>query len=182
MICNAHLLRELKYFCEVDKYKWSEKMRDFLKKQYVEVEQLKREGRKKRSSKDFKLVQRDYRRVLKEAKSELRELVNKKGKKQEPVVNLFRRMKKHEKAILWFSRDFSVPFTNNLAERDLRMAKVHQKISGCFRSEDAARNWFRMRSFISTMKKRQLNVLEGIKALYDPNIKSPIYSVLGPPG
>lgn len=67
--------------------------------------------------------------------------------------------------ILRFMYDFDIPFTNNQAERDLRTVKVHQKITGGFRSERGARNYALFRSYISTIKKHGLSVFEGIKSL-----------------
>jgi transposase len=182
VICNAHLVRELTFFCEKDQYAWANLMKEFLEKIYKNTNKMKNKGRKKRVSSEFIFIQKEYRKILRAAKKELKELINKKGRKQEKVVNLYLRMKKHEAGVLMFAKDFKVPFTNNQAERDLRMAKVHQKISGCFRSLSSAKNWALMRSYISTMKKRKIGVFDGLKALYDPSLKSPIYSILGPPG
>jgi transposase len=77
--------------------------------------------------------------------------------------------------ILLFIEDFAVPFDNNQAERDLRMLKVKQKISGCFRTEGGAAEFCRLRSYISTMKKQGRGVMETIKSLF---IGAPILPVL----
>ena len=181
VICNAHLERELNYFSQREKFEWAAAMELFLKDLYKSTKALRESGRKKRCSKEYKLIEREFNKILTQARKECREIINKKRIKQEPVVNLFKRMRKHKKGILLFSKDFSVPYTNNQAERDLRMSKVHLKISGCFRSYEMAKTWSLFRSYISTLKKRQINVIRGLKILFDPSIKDPIYSILGHP-
>jgi hypothetical protein len=65
--------------------------------------------------------------------------------------------------------DHDIPFTNNEAERDLRVTKVHLKITGGFRTEDGAKGYALWRSYIQTMKKQGLCVLEGLTNLFIPN-------------
>ena len=77
--------------------------------------------------------------------------------------NLWERLKKHEAAVLLFARDPHVAFTNNRAEQDLRMAKVKQKVSGCFRTERYAEAYCRISSFLQTMANRGINPLIAIQ-------------------
>lgn len=73
--------------------------------------------------------------------------------------------------------DYDVPFTNNQAERDLSMAKVHLKITGGFRSERGAQNYALFRSYIATVKKHKISVFWAIKNLYNPN-KNPTLDLI----
>ncbi|WP_321419314.1 transposase [uncultured Desulfobacter sp.] len=84
------------------------------------------------------------------------------------VHNLWERLKKYETAVLLFAKDSYVPFTNNRAERDLRMAKVKQKISGCFRRQRYAHAYCRISSYLQTMANKGVNPLVAIRlALVD---------------
>lgn len=92
--------------------------------------------------------------------------VKNKGKvrgKQHTADKLCNRMLRLKIEILLFMYDFDIPFTNNEDERDLRKAKVHQKISGCLRSERGARSYALFRSYILTLKKQGPSIFEGIK-------------------
>ena len=86
-----------------------------------------------------------------------------KKKKRTKAQNLLHRLAKFCEQTLAFMYDFRVPFDNNLAERDIRMIKVQQKISGCFRSDLGAEIFCRIRSYISSAKKQQYNILYAIQ-------------------
>ncbi|MBB4689545.1 IS66 family transposase [Amycolatopsis jiangsuensis] len=86
------------------------------------------------------------------------------GRKQSKTRNLLERLRDRDDSVLRFARDLTAPFTNNLAERDLRPTKTQMKISGTFRSETSATAWARIRGYVSTARKHGLNAFEAILA------------------
>ena len=84
--------------------------------------------------------------------------------KHSPAQNLLERFRAYKDAILAFWRDQAVPFDNNLAERDLRMMKLQQKISGCFRTPSAADGFCLIRSYLSTARKQGVTILDASSA------------------
>jgi len=168
-LCNAHHLRELTAAHEQYEQPWAQQMIDFL----LEVKNKREKSKGKRfAAKMFQGFEQRYRRILEmgmEANPPPAEKSGKKKrgrKKKSKVRNLLERLQQYEKATLAFMYDFSVPFDNNLGERDIRMMKVQQKISGTFRSFEGALSFCRIRSYISTAKKQGLNVISCLQDIF----------------
>ncbi|MFL6332503.1 MAG: transposase [Pyrinomonadaceae bacterium] len=114
--------------------------------------------------------------MIEQAKKLYGTLKRKRGraKKAQPAESVIRaaarklacRLGEKREEILLFMHDFSVPFDNNQSERDLRMLKVKQKVSGCFRTGAGAEEFCRLRSYVSTMKKQGRGVMEAIRSLF----------------
>ncbi|MDQ7016324.1 MAG: IS66 family transposase, partial [Gammaproteobacteria bacterium] len=165
VLCNSHHLRELTFAEEQHQQRWAEKLRLCLLDAKEEVEQAKEKGRSALPKRRVTYFDRRYSRLLREGLGELPTVpidpTKKRGRtKQHKAKNLHDRLRQHKKEVLAFLYDFTLPFDNNLAERDVRMIKVKQKISGCFRSERGAVMFCRIRSYISTAKKQQINVFQ----------------------
>ena len=153
-VCNAHILRELQALVE-GKSKWAEAMRDFLLELYEELPHSPLTGQA------ADLARERYRQILAQADQEEPPPEPQTGKgrsKSTPGRNLLRRLQQHAEAVLAFAFVQGVPFTNNLAERALRPAKVKQKVSGCFRTVEGAEVYARLQAIISTCRKQDQNV------------------------
>jgi len=164
-LCGSHLLRELVFVIDSNQYRWAHNMKKLLQETCRTV--AKREE-KCLSDKEYANLQKRYRNILTRGNRELPILPPKpKGKRgkmaKSDAHNLWERLQKYETAVLLFAKDGNVPFTNNRAERDLRMAKVKQKISGCFRKEKYARAYCRISSYLQTMSSQGVNPLVAIQ-------------------
>ena len=154
--CNAHILRSLKYLHEDLRLAWAHDMLCLLGRIKKHVDLCVLFGAPALEQADIDLYEAEYERILQCAPVS--------GNTPKESLRLSKRLKEYSSETLLFMLDFNVPFTNNLAERDVRMPKAKQKISGCFRSEDGAKHFARTRSFISTAKKKGKRVLDGLIA------------------
>ena len=163
--CNAHILRYLKKNMEETHNPWSEKMAEVL----CVANELKREAIAL-SKRGFSQEEIDY--LVGEYDSAIRE-----GWKQNAGTkgftaskeerNLLRRLEKYRDNHLLFLKNFRVPFTNNMSERDLRKCKNRQKIAGGFRTEDGGKMYCKILSLIETWKRKGLSLLYKLKSLFD---------------
>lgn len=154
-ICNAHIVRELAFFEELGE-DWARRLKALLLQAGSNPQA--------RTSRGWRLA---WRRQLRRGRCahpyRPPPRGGGRGRPARPkAVNLLDRLELYEDWIWAFADNEEVPFTNNLAERDVRMAKVKQKVSGCFRSWEGARAFARVRSYISTCSKRQVRVIEAL--------------------
>jgi transposase len=155
-LCNEHHLRELKFLSEEHQETWAEELSAFLldAKERVQQEGVLQE-------KEFKQAMAGYHAILSKGR---RRHPRRQGRRaQSKAANLLDRLEDHDWSVLAFLFDPNVPFTNNQGERDIRMEKVRQKISGCFRTLHGARVFARIRSYISTCRKQGRNILDELE-------------------
>jgi transposase len=165
--CNAHHLRSLKDVIENYHQEWADEMAGLLIEIHRRIESLKEQGLAEISQGEAKTWHERYHGILRKGIEEDTQkspnVLNKKGKpKKSKPLQLLLKLQQYDIETLAFMYDFGVPFDNNLAERDLRMQKLRQKISGCFRGKDGANVFCRIRSYISTAKKNGIDAMEAI--------------------
>ena len=169
--CNAHILRELQALIEIDKETWAEPMRDLLLNANAAVNKAREAGETALPSKTVAAFVERYWEAVRLGLSFHRQLPKLEQKasargrpKQREGQNLLERLKTFKTETLRFLTDFDVPFTNNLAEQDLRMMKVKMKISGSFRTLEGAQIFASLRSVVSTARKQGYNILQILTA------------------
>jgi len=164
VLCGAHILRELISAHEQHEQAWAKKMIACLLDAKKEVDTAVAAGATTLDSSRIDYYEARYRRILKAAVAELPAdpipiRATRGKKKRHKVKNLHARLDEYQPEVLAFVYDLTLPFDNNLAERDVRMVKVKQKVSGCFRSSEGADIFCRIRGYISTAKKQGRHVL-----------------------
>ena len=179
-LCGAHLLRELTFFAELstEQQRWAEPLRKLLLEIKGAVEEASSSGRNQLSVEEQAAFVTRYDQLVSQGLEANPAQVRGAGPEKEieslavelrvrtsqpPPRNLLLRMQRRREEVLHFMTDFSVPFDNNQAERDLRMIKLQQKVGGCFRSEEGARRFCRIRGYLSTMRKQGKNVLKALE-------------------
>ena len=172
-LCGGHLLRELTFIIDSNAYRWAKNMKRLLKKACKMVSSRKE---KCLTADEYLKLTRLYRRIIAAGEKELPAIPEKTTKRRGKVAksdahNLLDRLKKYETSVLLFASLPHVSFTNNRAERDLRMAKVKQKVSGCFRTEKYAQAYCRISSYLQTMKNKDINPLVAISMALSGNIQ-----------
>lgn len=164
-LCGSHLLRELTFIVDANGYAWARNMKRLLQETCQRVAEREE---KTLTADEYKNLQKRYRNILTRGDRELPPIPPRQNGKRGKVAksdahNLWERLHKHEAAVLLFARDPHVAFTNNRAERDLRMSKVKQKVSGCFRKREYAEAYCRISSYLQTMANRGYNPLVAIQ-------------------
>lgn len=166
-LCNAHHLRELTWFEEEENAIWAGQMKKLLLDAKKEVEFAQQQGKKVLNAEKLIEIENQYQTIVDNAIKSIptpQIQAKKRGKHKKPKqLNFLERFVKHKLSVLAFMYDFNVPFDNNLAERDIRMIKVKQKVSGTFRSLKGAKYFARIRAYISTVKKNNRNVFIEIR-------------------
>jgi transposase len=181
-LCNAHHLRELEFIQERYAQTWAEEMSILLRDLKQQVDDAKVQGEATLTPDLVQWFESRYEMLVEvglaanPVPQPSPDAAKSRGRpKQSPAKNLLDRLQQHQSQVLAFMHDFRIPFDNNQAERDLRMMKLKQKISGGFRSVEGAQMFGRIRGYISTLKKQGLNVLDALKQVFlgNPTIPQP---------
>jgi len=167
VLCNAHHIRELERVIVEEGHQWAKTLLQFL----IDLNKSVGEAGGVLSAEKICSATQRYREILDQGEAECPKPPPKESGKRGRVKktfsrNLLERLRDFEADTLLFMKEAIVPFTNNQGERDLRMTKVQQKISGCFRSMDGAKVFCRVRSFLSTCKKNGVSPAVALRDLF----------------
>ena len=169
-LCNAHLLRELTFVHESTGQGWAKRMMGLLRRANQRCETARLADKTALTARQIRGIVKNYQIILAQADADNPQATRqnkRRGRvKQSVAFNLISRMREHAEAVLRFVTDLRVPFTNNLAERAIRMPKVKQKISGCFRTFKGAQDFCTIRSYLDTMLKQGQNLFEVLRSVF----------------
>jgi transposase len=173
-LCNAHHLRELEFLLERYPQAWVKKLKELLLEIKAAVEKALAKAKTRLTEKTLRNFSQRYDALLKQGFKQNPTPALPVGQppprgrpKQSFAKNLLDRLRDYKEAVLAFMYDFNVPFENNLAERDIRMLKVKQKVSGCFRTLRGAEIFCVIRGYISTARKNRQRVLDVLYAAFN---------------
>ena len=166
--CGSHLLRELTFIVEANGCDWALNMKHMKRLLQETCIKVSKSSKKKLDDKDWVNLQKHYRNILTRGEKQLPAIPPKPSGKRGKLAksdthNLLERLQAHEASVLLFANDPYVSFTHNRAGRDLRMSKVKQKVSGCFRTEAYALAYCRISSYLQTMANKGYNPLIAVQ-------------------
>ena len=167
-LCNAHVLRELCGCWERDQQTWAQRLSAWLRAVLHAKQAAQAAGETAFPPEFLARMVAGYRRIVARglAQNPRPAPTGRGGRpKLGPARSLLERLERYETEHLRFAFDFAVPFDNNQAERDFRMVKVQQKISGGFRTSAGADQFCRLRGYLSTLRKQGANLLEALRSV-----------------
>jgi hypothetical protein len=165
-LCGAHLLRELDAVADQPRQGWAAGMRELLTDALAATDQARAAGTSGVHDQARDRLHARYRRLLADGHAANPPRAGRGRRARSPAARLLARLDTHHAEVLRFLEDLRVPFTNNQAERDLRMVKLQQKISGCWRTQPGAHAFLAVRSYLSTARKQDMNPLDVLGQLF----------------
>jgi transposase len=174
---NVHHLRDFTFCEENEKSTWAKEMKNHLLKMKKSVDESIVKGLQNVPKSEEQYLLLHYDTLLEKGKLEHPlpdKIPGKKGRtKKSKSRNMLERFENHKESIVGFLKDFQIPFSNNLAEQAVRMMKVQQKISGCFRSENGAEAFANARSYIDTIRKKEIDIIDAISLAINAKVIIP---------
>jgi transposase len=165
--CHAHHLRDLTFCHEQEKSQWAALMKDLLLEMKGVVDGSKAKGQQRLEAAQEQMLIEKYEQLMQQGYCEHPLIEKEAGKrgaaKKSKTQNLLERFQRHKAEMVRFVKDFTIPFDNNIAEQAIRMMKIKQKVSGCFRSKSGAQGFAIIRSYIDTMRKQGYSIADALK-------------------